>query len=128
VQITIYKTPDCPRCRELAAYLRGLGIDFEEQDMSHPAVITDLRCDNVFALAAPVLRVGDDYYDPDVLLDGDRLAIGRLDELFGRERRRRAEERSTESIKRPTKAACYLAKARRLLRGEVVDPHCEVEE
>lgn len=45
-----------------------------------------------------------------------------------RERRRRAEERSTESIKRPTKAACYLAKARRLLRGEVVDPHCEVEE
>ena len=61
MQITIYKTPDCPRCRELAAYLRGLGIDFEEQDMSHPAVITDLRCDNVFALAAPVLRVGDDY-------------------------------------------------------------------
>lgn len=24
--------------------------------------------------------------------------------------------------------ACYLAKARKLMRGEVVDPHCEVEE
>ena len=26
---TIYKTPNCPRCRELAAYLTQLGVDFD---------------------------------------------------------------------------------------------------
>ena len=30
---TIYKTPNCPRCRELAAHLERLGIDFEARDM-----------------------------------------------------------------------------------------------
>ena len=30
-----------------------------------------------------------------------------------------------ESIERYPGEACYVAKARRLLRGEVVDPHCE---
>ena len=30
---TIYKTPNCPRCRVLAAHLERLGIDFEARDM-----------------------------------------------------------------------------------------------
>lgn len=29
MQVVIYKTPDCPRCRVLAAHLERLGIDFE---------------------------------------------------------------------------------------------------
>lgn len=50
---TIYKTPNCPRCRELAAYLTQLGVDFDEQDMSSSEVLTDLRCEGVFVMEAP---------------------------------------------------------------------------
>lgn len=73
MSITIYKTPDCPRCRALAAYLRKLGIDFDERDMSSGEVLADLRCDGVFSLSAPVLRVGDEYHDPDDIWSGDNL-------------------------------------------------------
>lgn len=64
MKVIIYKTPDCPKCRELAASLTKQGIEFEEQDMSQPAVLTELRCNGVFCLSAPILRVGDDYYEP----------------------------------------------------------------
>jgi glutaredoxin len=71
---TIYKTPNCPRCRELAAYLTQLGVDFDEQDMSSSEVLTDLRCEGVFVMEAPVLRVGTTYHNTNILWNGNRLA------------------------------------------------------
>ena len=81
---TIYKTPNCPRCRELAAYLTQLGVDFDEQDMSSPEVLTDLRCEGVFCSSAPILRVGDAYHDPGVLWHGDRFEAGYVEEVLRR--------------------------------------------
>jgi len=81
---TIYKTPNCPRCRELAAYLTQIGVDFDEQDMSSSEVLTDLRCEGVFVMEAPVLRVGNTYHNTNTLWNGNRLAAGYVAGLFGR--------------------------------------------
>jgi len=56
MQVVIYKTPDCPRCRVLAAHLERLGIDFEARDMTLPAVLTELRCDVEAGYVEEVLR------------------------------------------------------------------------
>ena len=71
MQVVIYKTPDCPRCRALAAHLRGLGIDFGERDMSAGEVLADLRCDGVFALSAPILQVDEEYHESGAIWNGD---------------------------------------------------------
>lgn len=84
MQVVIYKTPDCPRCRVLAAHLERLGIDFEALDMTLPAVLTELRCDGVFCSSAPILRVGDAYHDPGVLWHGDRFEAGYVEEVLRR--------------------------------------------
>jgi len=63
LKVVIYKTPECPKCRELAARLTQRGVEFEERDMTQPAVLAELRCDGVFCLSAPILKVDDEYYE-----------------------------------------------------------------
>jgi glutaredoxin len=71
--VILYKTPDCPRCRLVAAHLERIRIDFETRDMSDPAVMTDLRCEGVFTLAAPVLQVEGHYFTEDRLFEDGKM-------------------------------------------------------
>jgi hypothetical protein len=57
----------------VAAHLERLRIDFENRDMSDPAVLTDLRCEGVFTLAAPVLQVDGHYFTEDRLFENGKM-------------------------------------------------------
>jgi hypothetical protein len=52
--------------------------------MSSSEVLTDLRCEGVFVMEAPVLRVGTTYHNTNILWNGNRLAAGYVAGLFGR--------------------------------------------
>jgi glutaredoxin len=84
MKVVLYKTPDCPRCRLVAAHLERLRIDFETRDMSDPAVVTDLRCEGVFTLAAPVLQVDDDYFTEDRLFQDGKMQTTFIEEAVGK--------------------------------------------
>ena len=61
--ITIYCLENCPRCDEIKAKLTDAGYEYREEDMSTAANITELRVNGCFAMEAPVLRVGDNFYE-----------------------------------------------------------------
>ena len=82
--VVLYKTPDCPRCRIVAAHLERLRIDFETRDMSQAEVMTDLRCEDVFTLAAPVLQVDDDYFTEDKLFEDGKMQTAFIEEAVGK--------------------------------------------
>jgi len=71
--VVLYKTPNCNRCALVAAHLERIRIDFETRDMSDPAVMTDLRCEGVFTLAAPVLQVEGHYFTEDRLFEDGKM-------------------------------------------------------
>ena len=79
--VVLYKTPDCPRCRLVAAHLERLRIDFETRDMSNPAILTDLRCEGVFTLAAPVLQVEGHYFTEDRLFESGKMQTTFVEEV-----------------------------------------------
>jgi glutaredoxin len=69
----IYSTPSCPKCEQLKAALRKAGISFENQDMSTPEALTELRINGVFTLSAPVLQADDRFYTVEELFSSDKL-------------------------------------------------------
>jgi glutaredoxin len=80
MKVILYKTPDCPRCRLVTAHLERLRIDFETRDMSDPAILTDLRCEGVFTLAAPVLQVEGHYFTEDQLFQDGGMQTAFIEE------------------------------------------------
>jgi len=79
--IILYSSPACPRCRELAAWLREQGHSFQEKRLVEDLlqdgeVMTDLHMQGITIRAAPVLQVNADYYGPEKLFPG-----GKLDEV-----------------------------------------------
>lgn len=73
MKYVVYSTKTCPKCEQLKRTLKGLGIDFENLDMSTPEALTELRINGVFTLAAPVLQADDKFYTVDDLFDGDNI-------------------------------------------------------
>jgi glutaredoxin len=69
----VYSTRNCPKCAQLKIALIGMGIEFDNIDMSKPEALTELRVNGVFALSAPVLQVEDSFYTVDDLFDGEQL-------------------------------------------------------
>jgi len=82
MKVVLFKTENCPRCRLVAAHLERLRIDFETRDMSLPEVLTDLRCEGVFTLAAPVLQVGDHYFTEDRLFEDGKMHTSFIEEVM----------------------------------------------
>lgn len=62
-QITVYTMKNCLNCERLKATLKGLAIDYEEQDLETKEAIIDLRCLGCFPQEAPVLRFGRTCYE-----------------------------------------------------------------
>lgn len=83
MKLIVYSTPACPRCEELKAALKRDGFAFDNEDMSTPQSLTELRINGVFTLSAPVLSVGDSFYTVDDLFIGGKLV--NLRELLKRE-------------------------------------------
>ncbi len=73
MKLTVYSTPTCPRCEQLKAALNEAGISYENQDMSSPEALTELRINGVFTLSAPVLQADDRFYTLEDLFDGEKL-------------------------------------------------------
>jgi glutaredoxin len=61
--IIIYCLEDCPRCEEIKAKLTASGYEYREEDMSTAENITEMRLCGCFAMEAPVLRVGDNFFE-----------------------------------------------------------------
>ena len=76
--ITIYKTPICPRCKQLTAYLDSIGYRYEEASLEGAGVITEMRCSGFFGVMAPVIENAGGYHGPEEFFDGERLNVEKL--------------------------------------------------
>ncbi|MFA5692334.1 MAG: glutaredoxin domain-containing protein [Acholeplasmataceae bacterium] len=61
-KLVIYTTSTCPHCAELKKQLGSLGIDFDTRNLEDADVLTDLRVEGCFAMQAPILQIGDMYF------------------------------------------------------------------
>ncbi|MGV8174914.1 MAG: glutaredoxin family protein [Methanothrix sp.] len=73
MKLIVYSTPTCPRCEQLKSALSKAGISYENQDMSSPEALTELRINGVFTLSAPVLQADDRFYTLEDLFAGEKL-------------------------------------------------------
>ncbi|MRR38868.1 NrdH-redoxin [bacterium] len=73
MNLTVYSTSACPRCEQLKAALKKAGLSYENQDMSTPEALTELRVNGVFTLMAPVLQADDSFYTVEELFQGELL-------------------------------------------------------
>ena len=73
MNLTVYSTANCPRCEQLKAALKKAGLHFENQDMSTPEALTELRVSGIFTLMAPVLQADDSFYTVEALFEGEAL-------------------------------------------------------
>jgi len=76
--IILYSSQDCPRCKELAAWLRSHGVSFLEKRLVEDLlqdgeVMTELHMNGISFRAAPVLQVGSAYHGPDKLFHRGKL-------------------------------------------------------
>jgi len=62
MNVIIYTTPTCPRCKQLIAALEARGHTVKRQDLREAQNMTYLRISGVFVVAAPVLEVRDEFY------------------------------------------------------------------
>lgn len=69
----VYSTQSCPRCEQLKAALKNMDIEYEDEDMSTPEALTELRINGVFTLSAPVLQADDRFYTTEELFSGEKL-------------------------------------------------------
>ncbi|RYH06372.1 glutaredoxin family protein [Tropicimonas sp. IMCC6043] len=58
ITVIVYSTPTCPDCRTLKAWLRRLGIDFSERDLTELAVMDEAK-QRFGVRVAPITEIGD---------------------------------------------------------------------
>ena len=61
-KVTVYTTPQCPRCKELKAYLERLNITYTEIDITDLEAMSELVMQNIYILSAPTLRIGNQFF------------------------------------------------------------------
>lgn len=62
-EVSVYYLPDCPNCMTLKSALDAENIRYKSMMMETAESITDMRLGQCFAMQAPVLRVGDKFYE-----------------------------------------------------------------
>ena len=82
-EVVVYDTEACPRCKILEKYLASKGVEIKTTRMDLAEGSTELRCNNVFALSSPVLRVGDEFYPDDVLFSDGILNVKFVNAVVG---------------------------------------------
>lgn len=81
--ITLYETPNCPRCKQIAAWLDKHVPAYAIADLIRPHVLAELRTEGIFSMEAPIVRNGDAFYLASDLFPGDVLDEGKLAEIIG---------------------------------------------
>lgn len=61
-KVVLYTAKACPDCRLVKQLLDRENVSYEERDLATPGALTELAMDGVYALQAPVLRIGSRYY------------------------------------------------------------------
>jgi glutaredoxin len=69
----VYSTQSCPRCEQLKAALKKMDIKYQDEDMSTPEALTELRINGVFTLSAPVLQADEKFFTSEELFSGEKL-------------------------------------------------------
>ncbi len=83
-ELTVYTTEVCPKCQRLKTFLQAQGIPFKTFDMQSPEGLAELRFNGCFALEAPVLQIGEEFYTTSQIFQGNELSdtiIQRLNAL-----------------------------------------------
>ena len=62
-EVIVYSLPHCPNCVELKHALNDAGVKYSVLMMDTAEGITELRVNGCFAMQAPVLQVGDTFYE-----------------------------------------------------------------
>lgn len=81
-EIIVYTTKICPNCKTLKQILKESGIVYAETDMTTPAALTELAMNNVFTMSAPVLKVQDNFYTVNEIMDGDSVDRQKVESLL----------------------------------------------
>jgi glutaredoxin len=81
--VYVYSLENCPRCEELKEYIGSIGIEYLERNMQTAESIAELRCNQVFAVEAPVLQVGEDlFFDHTTLYPDGNLNKGMIKKVL----------------------------------------------
>lgn len=73
MQLTIYTTEVCPKCKRLKDFLQAQGITFQTIDMQSPEGQTELKFNGIFALEAPVLQIKDNFFTSRQIFQGNEI-------------------------------------------------------
>ncbi len=80
--IVIYSSKVCPNCNALKQYLDIIGVEYKSVDMGTPEALTELRMNGVYAMAAPVMQVGDKFYTSLVLFPDNKINREKVNEVI----------------------------------------------
>lgn len=72
-EVTVYTTEVCPKCQRLKTFLQAQGIPFKTLDMQSPEGLAELRFNGCFALEAPVLQVGEEFFTTRQIFQGNEI-------------------------------------------------------
>lgn len=61
-EICIFSTKTCPNCKILKDILNKENIQYKDINMATPEAMTELRMNNIYAMSAPILQIGDKFY------------------------------------------------------------------
>jgi glutaredoxin len=62
-KVIVYTLPDCPNCVKLKDELDKRGIVYSVAQMDSVDSIVEMRSSDCFAMSAPVLQIGDKFYE-----------------------------------------------------------------
>ena len=82
VQIRVYTTNICPKCKQLKGVLDSGKLSYEEIDMSTAEALTELRINGIFTASAPVLQVNDKFLTTDELFDENGIKKSSIQEFI----------------------------------------------
>jgi len=85
--LTVYTTPNCPRCKMLKGWLKSKGVEFEERNLDDSEVMADLIVRNIYILSAPALEVGGKVYGEEILFQSETLNEEFLSKILEEESR-----------------------------------------
>lgn len=73
VNVSVFSTEVCPKCKRLKEFLRSQGIDFSAKSMESAEGMAELFAAGVFEFNAPVLQINANYLNSKQLFNGTEL-------------------------------------------------------
>ena len=61
--IIVYTLPICPNCEDIKGKMRNAGIEFATRDLEEWDNYSDLLLAQVTFTEAPIVRIGNEYFD-----------------------------------------------------------------